>query len=412
MGRDTGFMEIGRQMAARRSVDDRVKDWFQVYKEPSDSLVQGQGERCMDCGIPFCHTGCPLGNIIPDWNDLVYRNRWKEAIKVLHKTNNFPEFTGWVCPAPCEAACVLGINDDPVTIKQIELRTIDHAFQEGWIKAEPPKVRTNKKVAIVGSGPSGLACAAQLNRAGHWVTVFERADRIGGLLTYGIPDFKMEKYHIDRRIAQMKSEGVSFKINVHVGKNFSETQLLKRFDAIVLACGSEEPRDLPVSGRNLDGVYFAMDFLTQQNKRMEGCKITDSDSILANGKHVVVIDDSLVRGTSSKAIIKALRRSGARKISMLITYPPIKFPCYAGIDFPSQEELATFTQGKEYSDNEIIEKVRNDIGADFLGYNDAENLANAVGIPLDSMCFTCTSGNYEPLGIKPEFKTREQLKGD
>ena len=289
MGRDTGFMEIGRQMAARRSVDDRVKDWFQVYKEPSDSLVQGQGERCMDCGIPFCHTGCPLGNIIPDWNDLVYRNRWKEAIKVLHKTNNFPEFTGWVCPAPCEAACVLGINDDPVTIKQIELRTIDHAFQEGWIKAEPPKVRTNKKVAIVGSGPSGLACAAQLNRAGHWVTVFERADRIGGLLTYGIPDFKLEKWVVKRRLDLMEEEGVLFKTNANVGFNVPIDELRQEFDALVLAGGATQPRDLSIPGRDLAGIHFAMEFLPQQNRRIAGDQQSVDSLISAEGKRVIIL---------------------------------------------------------------------------------------------------------------------------
>ena len=289
MGRDTGFMEIGRQMAARRSVDERVKDWFQVYKEPSDSLVQGQGERCMDCGIPFCHTGCPLGNIIPDWNDLVYRNRWKEAIKVLHKTNNFPEFTGWVCPAPCEAACVLGINDDPVTIKQIELRTIDHAFQEGWIKAEPPKVRTNKKVAIVGSGPSGLACAAQLNRAGHWVTVFERADRIGGLLTYGIPDFKLEKWVVKRRLDLMEEEGVLFKTNANVGFNVPIDELRQEFDALVLAGGATQPRDLSIPGRDLAGSHFAMEFLPQQNRRIAGDQQSVDSLISAEGKRVIIL---------------------------------------------------------------------------------------------------------------------------
>jgi len=289
MGRDTGFMDIGRQLAPRRLVNDRVKDWFQVYKEPSDSLVQGQGERCMDCGIPFCHTGCPLGNIIPDWNDLVYRNRWREAIKVLHKTNNFPEFTGWVCPAPCEAACVLGINDDPVTIKQIELSTIDHAFQEGWIKAEPPKVRTNKKVAIVGSGPAGLACAAQLNRAGHQVTVFERADRVGGLLTYGIPDFKLEKWVVKRRLDLMKEEGVLFKTNANVGFNISIDKLRQEFDALVLAGGATQARDLSIPGRELAGIHFAMDFLPQQNKRVAGDRQIVDRPISAKGKRVIIL---------------------------------------------------------------------------------------------------------------------------
>ena len=219
MGKVTGFLEYQREVAARRTLDDRVKDWNQVYTDPADSLVQKQGARCMDCGIPFCHSGCPLGNIIPNWNDLVYQNRWREAVEMLHKTNNFPEFTGWVCPAPCEAACVLGINQDPVTIKQIELAIIHHAFQEGWIQPRPPALRTGKKVAVIGSGPSGLACAAQLNQFGHSVTVYERADRIGGLLTYGIPDFKLEKRIVQRRLDLLVAEGIVFKTNANVGVN-------------------------------------------------------------------------------------------------------------------------------------------------------------------------------------------------
>ena len=238
MGKVTGFLEIQRQLATRRPIEERIEDWSQVYHDPADSLVQSQGARCMDCGIPFCHTGCPLGNIIPDWNDLVYQNRWKEAIEVLHKTNNFPEFTGWVCPAPCEAACVLGINDDPVTIKQIELSIINHAFREGEIKPQPPNVRTAKKVAVIGSGPAGLACAAQLNKAGHWVTVFERADRIGGLLTYGIPDFKMEKWIVKRRLDLLAEEGVVFKTNANVGFNVSVEDLRQNFDVLVLTGGA------------------------------------------------------------------------------------------------------------------------------------------------------------------------------
>ena len=288
MGKVTGFLEIQRQMAPRRPVEERIRDWFQVYHEPEDLLVQAQGARCMDCGIPFCHTGCPLGNIIPDWNDLVYQNRWREAIDVLHKTNNFPEFTGWVCPAPCEAACVLGINDNPVTIKQIELSVINHAFREGWIKPQPPKVRTGKKVAVIGSGPAGLACAAQLNKVGHAVSVFERADRIGGLLTYGIPDFKMEKWIVTRRLDLMAEEGVIFKTNANVGFNVSADELLRDFDALVMAGGATQARDLAVPGRELDGIHFAMEYLPQQNRRVAGEPVTERE-ITANGKHVIIL---------------------------------------------------------------------------------------------------------------------------
>ncbi len=288
MGKVTGFLEIKRQMAHRRPVEERIGDWQQVYHDADDSLVQSQGARCMDCGIPFCHTGCPLGNIIPDWNDLVYRNRWQEAIAVLHKTNNFPEFTGWVCPAPCEAACVLGINDTPVTIKQIELSVITHAFREGWIKPEPPKVRTGKKIAVIGSGPAGLACAAQLNKAGHTVTVFERSDRIGGLLTYGIPDFKLEKWVVTRRLDLMAEEGVIFRTNANVGFNVAVEDLRKEFDAMVLSGGATQSRDLPVPGRELDGIHFAMDYLPQQNRRVAGDTVRQKE-ITAKGKHVIIL---------------------------------------------------------------------------------------------------------------------------
>jgi glutamate synthase (NADPH/NADH) small chain len=241
----------------------------------------------MDCGVPFCHTGCPLNNVIPDWNDLVYRDRWREAVRVLHATNNFPEFTGRICPAPCEAACVLGINEPPVTIKVIEKTIIEHAFREGWIRPEPPLVRSGKHVAVVGSGPAGLAAAQQLNRAGHSVTVFEKADRIGGLLRYGIPDFKMEKWLLDRRIKQMTAEGVEFRTNVHVGHAIPGEELREDFNAILLAGGAEQPRDLPVPGRKLKGIHFAMEFLPQQNRRGAGDQV--ANQILATGKHVVII---------------------------------------------------------------------------------------------------------------------------
>jgi glutamate synthase (NADPH) small chain len=248
-----------------------------------------QGARCMDCGVPFCHTGCPLNNIIPDWNDLVYRDRWRDAIRVLHATNNFPEFTGRICPAPCEAACVLGINEPPVAIKTIEKNIIDHAFQNGWIRPEPPASRTGKRVAVIGSGPAGLAAAQQLARAGHWVTLFEKADRIGGLLRYGIPDFKMEKHLIDRRIDQMSAEGVEFRTNAHVGVNVPVAEIRKDFDAILLTGGAEQPRDLTVPGRELNGIHFAMEFLPQQNKRIAGDRVDNAEAILATGKNVIII---------------------------------------------------------------------------------------------------------------------------
>lgn len=287
MGKVTGFKEYTRELPARRPVAERVRDYFEVYQQFPESKLRVQAARCMDCGVPFCHTGCPLGNIVPDWNDLVYRDRWKEAIRVLHSTDNFPEFTGRVCPAPCEAACVLGINEPAVTIRQIEKTIIEHAFRKGWIIPEPPWRRTGKRVAVVGSGPAGLAAAQQLNRAGHSVTVFEKADRLGGLLRYGIPDFKLEKHAIDRRLNQMELEGVKFQTSVHVGHNVPAEDLRKDFDAILLAGGAESPRDLRVPGRELKGIHFAMEYLPQQNRVGAGDCV--ENQILATGKRVVII---------------------------------------------------------------------------------------------------------------------------
>jgi glutamate synthase (NADPH/NADH) small chain len=280
-------MEFQREVASRRPVEERVNDWFEIYQPFSYDKVRTQGARCMDCGVPFCHTGCPLNNIIPDWNDLAFRDRWKDAIRTLHSTNNFPEFTGRVCPAPCESACVLGINEPPVAIKLIERSIIDYAFEQGWIKPEPPEVRTGKRVAIVGSGPAGLAAAQQLNRAGHTVVVYEKADRVGGLLRYGIPDFKREKHHIDRRTQQMEAEGVEFVVNATVGGNVSVEDLKSKFDAILVAGGAEASRDLPVPGRNLNGIHYAMEFLPQQNHKVAGDAV--ENQIMATDKHVIII---------------------------------------------------------------------------------------------------------------------------
>jgi len=320
MGKLTGFMEFKRDKQPYRPVEERIRDWKQVMLPwPSDRL-QKQGARCMDCGIPFCHQGCPLGNLIPDWNDLVYRDKWNEAIDRLHATNNFPEFTGTLCPAPCEGSCVLGINDDPVTIRAIELAIIDHVFEAGWVRPEPPMVRTGKRVAGVGSGPAGLAAAQQINRAGHWVTVFERADRIGGLLRYGIPEFKMEKAVLDRRLDLMRQEGVEFHVNAHVGVTVAVDDLRRKFDAILLAGGATEPRDLNIPGRELKGIHFAMEYLTLQNRRCEGDVVPDDKFITARNKRVVIIGG----GDTGADCLGTVHRQGALSVHQfeLLPRPP------------------------------------------------------------------------------------------
>jgi glutamate synthase (NADPH/NADH) small chain len=289
MGKPTGFLEYTRETPTRRPVVERVNDWFEVYQDFAEDSLKNQAARCMDCGVPFCHTGCPVNNLIPDWNDLVMRGRWQEAIRSLHSTNNFPEFTGRICPAPCEAACVLGINDHPVTIKVVEQNIVDHAFEKGWINPEPPLRRTGKRIAIVGSGPAGLAAAQQLNRVGHHVAVLEKQDRIGGLLRYGIPDFKLEKPVVDRRLSQMIEEGVEFKTGINVGTDLTGDELLQQFDAVLLGIGAEHPRNVELPGSNLQGVHYAMDYLTQQNKRCAGDRFQSSEEITANGKRVVII---------------------------------------------------------------------------------------------------------------------------
>ena len=310
MGRVTGFLEHRREDTPYRPVEERLRDWREVQADPPAQQVREQAARCMDCGIPFCNDGCPLGNIIPDWNDLLYRDKLRDALVRLHSTNNFPEFTGLVCPAPCEAACVLGINDDPVAIKQIEWEIIRHGWEAGWVVPERPERRTGRSVAVVGSGPAGLAAAQQLNRAGHTATLFEKNDRIGGLLRYGIPDFKLEKWIIDRRLEQMRDEGVSFQTGVHVGVDLSAPELRQSFDAVLLCLGSERPRDLPVPGRELAGVHFAMDFLTQQNRRGAGDVVPEEQALLATGKHVVILGGgdtgSDCVGTSHRHLAKSV----------------------------------------------------------------------------------------------------------
>jgi glutamate synthase (NADPH/NADH) small chain len=323
MGKPTGFKEYKRQTPVERPVEERVGDFEEVYEPFPEEKLQRQAARCMNCGIPFCHIGCPLGNLIPEWNDLVYKGQWKKAWEILSATNNFPEFTGRLCPAPCEESCVLGINEPPVTIENIEKMIIEHAFEKGWVVPEPPESRTGKSVAVVGSGPAGMAAADQLNRAGHSVTVFERSDRVGGLLRYGIPDFKLEKTIIDRRVEVMEAEGVVFKTGAAVGTDVDADEL-KAFDAVVLACGSTEGRDLPILGRDLEGIHFAMDYLPQQNKLVAGDRL--AEKISAKDKHVVVIGGG---DTGSDCVGTAVRQGCKSVVNFeLFPQPPLYRPSH------------------------------------------------------------------------------------
>jgi len=317
MGKPTGFMEYERLERGYEPAADRVVHYNEFLIPLSDEDVGIQGGRCMDCGIPFCHQGCPVNNIIPDWNDLVYRGDWRAAIEVLHSTNNFPEFTGRICPAPCEASCTLNLQDTPVTIKTIECAIIDKAWAEGWIEPHIPHHKTRRHVAVVGSGPAGLAAAQQLARAGHFVTLFEKQDKIGGLLRYGIPDFKLNKKLIDRRMAQMRAEGVEFRTNVHVGVDVAAKRLMENYDALVLTGGAEQPRDLPIPGRELAGVHFAMDFLRANSKRVQGGRVPDEEFISAEGMHVVVIGG----GDTGSDCIGTSNRHGARSVTQIEILP-------------------------------------------------------------------------------------------
>ncbi len=425
MGKPTGFMEIERQDRGYKPPENRVTHYDEFYMNLAEDAVSDQGARCMDCGIPFCHQGCPVNNIIPEWNDFVYRKEWQQALEVLHSTNNFPEFTGRVCPAPCEPACTLNLSDEPVTIKTIECAIVDKGWEEGWIQPVVPKHGTGKQVAVVGSGPAGMACAQQLARAGHRVIVFEKNAKAGGLLRYGIPDFKMNKRLIDRRIAQMQAEGVEFIPNSHVGDNVSHMNLLMDYDAVALTGGSEDPRDLPVPGRELDGVHFAMRFLTQQNRRVSGELILDNTEILAAGKHVVVIGGG---DTGSDCVGTSNRQSAASITQMEImpeppehedkatTWPdwPLKLRTSTSHDEGCQREWAVATKSFEGKSGKVtaLNAVRLDWGPDGMREISGSDFKIKADLVFLAMGFVnpVHAGMLEGLGV--EYDERGNVLAD
>ncbi|MBS1709781.1 MAG: glutamate synthase subunit beta [Armatimonadetes bacterium] len=380
MGKTTGFIEYSRETERKRSARERIADWNEVYLKTPESKIKVQSARCMDCGVPFCQPSCPVNNSIPDWNDLVYQDRWYDALEALHATNNFPEFTGRVCPAPCEASCVLGLIEPAVAIKLVEKNIVDMGFENGWVTPRPAKKMTGKKVAVVGSGPAGLAAAQQLARAGHAVTVFEKAPRPGGLLRYGIPNFKLEKHLVVRRLAQMEAEGVEFRCGVHVGADIMAEQLRQDFDAVLLACGAEAPRDVPIAGRDLRGIHFAMDFLTQANRRCEGDPV-EADPILAEGKRVVIIGGG---DTGADCLGTSLRQGAksVRQVEIMPTPPAERSPLTPWPMWPLmlRSESSHEEGGQRYWGMKTLEFVNDGSG-------------NVAGIKV------------EQVGPPPEFKT-------
>ncbi len=412
MGKVTGFMEIDRADRRYAPAADRIRHYREFLLPLSEELTRNQAARCMNCGIPYCHSGCPVNNQIPDWNDLVYRGDWQEASRNLHSTNNFPEFTGRVCPAPCEASCTLNIQDTPVTIKTIECAIVDRAWEQGWLKPETAPAKTGKRVAVVGSGPAGLACAQQLARAGHDVHVYEKNERPGGLLRYGIPDFKLEKRHIDRRVEQMKAEGVEFHCGVHVGKDVTSASLLEQYDAVALAGGAEAPRDLPAPGRDLSGVHFAMDFLPQQNRRVSHDPIGTNEPIHAAGKHVIVIGG----GDTGSDCIGTSIRQGALKVTQLeimpmppkmedkmLTWPnwPVKLRTSSSHEEGAERDFAIMTRRFEGENGAVsgIECVRLD---DKLKPIEGTEFSIKADLVLLAMGFVSPvkDGMLESLGVK------------
>ena len=428
MGKVTGFLEIPRAELPSRPVAERIRTFEELTLPMAPAEVSLQGARCMDCGIPFCQSGCPVNNVIPDWNDLVYRDEWRRALDVLHTTNNFPELTGRVCPAPCEAACTLNIDDSPVAIKLIEQAIVDRGWKEGWISPQPSTKKTGRRVAVVGSGPAGLACAQQLARAGHEVTVFEKNDRLGGLLRYGIPDFKLEKLHVDRRIDQMRAEGVVFKTGLHIGVDAPADDLVRDFDAVVLAGGSEHPRPLDVPGRDLDGVHYAMEFLPQQNKRIAGDLVPDQ--ILATGKHVVVlgggdtgsdcIGTSIRQGALSVTNFELMPRPPDKENKPL-TWPswPVKLRTSSSHAEGCERDFAISTKGFSGEDGKVkvLHAVRLDWRKDASGaFRPHEIPGSEFDVPADLVLLALgyvhpvREGLLEQLGV--ELDARGNVKAD